>query len=91
MKSQDTNQPKQTKRRVLNGTVVRRSGDKTVAVEVTAVSVHPVYRKRRVERKVYLAHDEKNEKNVGDKVMIQEARPLSARKRWVVLLDKENK
>jgi small subunit ribosomal protein S17 len=82
---------KNSKRRVMVGEVVRRSGDKTVAVEVSRVTVHPVYHKRRTEKKVYLAHDEKNLCNVGDHVSIKEARPLSARKRWVVFNNGEKK
>lgn len=72
-------------RRTMTGEVVRRSGDKTVSVEVSRVVVHPMYHKRHVSLKKYLAHDEKNEYKVGDKVVISESRPLSARKRWVVI------
>jgi small subunit ribosomal protein S17 len=74
-----------TNRRTMSGVVVKRSGDKTVSVEVSRVVVHPLYHKRHVSLKKYLAHDEKNEVEVGDKVVISESRPLSARKRWVVI------
>lgn len=78
----EKNAAKENKGRKMTGTVVRRSGDKTVAVAVKRVTVHPLYQKRRTETAVYLAHDEKNEAGVGDEVVIAESRPLSARKRW---------
>lgn len=69
-------------RRRLRGIVVKRSGDKTVAVEVTRQTMHPLYRKsiRRTTR--YLVHDADNQAQVGAAVEIVETRPLSARKRW---------
>lgn len=75
----------ETTKKILEGEVVSRSGDKTVAVAVARVEVHPIYRKRRTRTKKYLAHDEKNEAAVGQKVLIEECRPLSARKRWRVV------
>lgn len=73
------------RKRELEGVVVRKSGLKTVAVEIIRVLAHPLYGKRIKRTKRYLAHDESNSVTVGDKVTIQESRPLSARKRWVVL------
>ena len=75
---------KTTKKRTLTGTVVKKSGDKTIAVETSRVVVHPLYGKRRTVTKKYLAHDEKNEAEVGSQVVIEESRPRSSRKRWVV-------
>lgn len=75
------------RRRTLTGVVVKRSGDKTVAVTVTRVEVHKLYHKRRTRTKKYLAHDPNNASQVGDTVTIQESRPLSARKRWVIVPD----
>lgn len=69
----------------MTGKVVRRSGDKTVAVLVSRVERHPVYEKRRTRNKTYLTHDPKNEAQVGDEVVIRETRPISARKRWIVV------
>jgi len=73
------------RRRIMTGEVVRRSGDKTVAVAVARVERHPLYRKRRTLTTTHLAHDPQNEVQVGDIVKIEESRPLSARKRWVVI------
>ncbi|MDP3996988.1 MAG: 30S ribosomal protein S17 [Candidatus Andersenbacteria bacterium] len=73
------------RRQTLTGVVTKKSGDKTVAVQVETVEVHSMYQKRRLRSKIYLAHDEQNECQAGDKVMIRESRPLSARKRWVVV------
>lgn len=72
--------------RLLKGEVVRRSGDKTVAVMVRRVKMHPLYHKRSTVTNVYLAHDPHNQAQVGDKVLIREHRPLSARKRWLVVI-----
>lgn len=69
----------------MNGTVLKRSGDKTVAVVISRVEQHPVYGKRQVRNKKYLVHDPHNTAKVGDVVVIQETRPLSARKRWIIV------
>jgi small subunit ribosomal protein S17 len=68
----------------MTGKVIRRSGDKTVAVLVTRVEQHPRYKKRQTRNKTYLAHDEQNTAKVGDVVTLRETRPLSARKRWII-------
>ncbi|MDA1168859.1 MAG: 30S ribosomal protein S17 [bacterium] len=72
-------------KRELDGVVVSKSGQKTVAVEIVRVIAHSLYGKRIKQTKRYLAHDESNSLSVGDTVTIQESRPLSARKRWVVV------
>lgn len=82
--TQKTTEKRDT-RRVLTGVVARKSGDKTVAVEVSRVVVHPMYQKRRMSVSTYLVHDPKNEAKVGDKVRIKESRPLSAHKRWIII------
>lgn len=66
------------------GTVVSDKMDKTVVVAVERMFIHPIYKKIVREKKKYKAHDEKNECKVGDKVMIEETRPLSKEKRWAV-------
>lgn len=76
--------PTATKTRTMRGTVLRKSGDKTVAVMVSRVEAHPMYQKRRTVTKTYLAHDEGNRAEVGTAVTIKQSRPLSARKRWVI-------
>ena len=66
------------------GTVVSKSGDKSIVVEVRAYRTHPKYQKRYLVTKRFHAHDEKNEMKVDDKVTIYETRPLSKLKRWTV-------
>lgn len=75
----------QKHKRELSGVVVSKSGTKTVAVEVARVAAHPLYGKRIHRTKRYLAHDVSDVVAVGAKVTIRESRPLSARKRWVVV------
>jgi len=72
-------------RRVLSGLVVRCSGDKTVVVEVARVRLHRLYNKRQKQTKRYLVHDPDNTAEIGQAVQIRETRPLSARKRWVIV------
>lgn len=66
------------------GRVVSDKMDKTVVISVDYVRRHPIYRKtiRRTSR--FKAHDEQNLCSVGDLVMIEETRPLSKTKRWIV-------
>ncbi|QER41471.1 30S ribosomal protein S17 [Thermodesulfobacterium sp. TA1] len=66
------------------GTVVSDKMDKTVVVMVETLVKHPLYGKYIKRRKKYMAHDENNECKIGDKVLIEETRPLSRRKRWRV-------
>ena len=72
-------------RRVMQGVVTKRSGDKTVVVRVERLMKHPLYKKTIRRSKRYHAHDETNAVSVGDKVRIGECRPLSRLKRWTVL------
>jgi len=69
----------------LIGTVVSNKMQKTVVVEVERLKEHPKYKRRFRVHKKYKAHDEKGEYHVGDKVMIEECRPLSKEKRWKVI------
>jgi small subunit ribosomal protein S17 len=71
-------------RRKLVGRVTSDKMDKTVVVEVTRNAPHPVYKKYVRQRKRYKAHDETNQYKVGDRVEIQEHRPISRDKRWLV-------
>ena len=73
-------------KRVLQGKVVSNKpvGGKTVVVEVERRVLHPKYKKFVRSRAKYHAHDENNECNINDEVQIQESRPLSKTKRWVV-------
>ena len=72
-------------KRVLQGIVVSDSGDKTVIVRVERRVMHPVYKKFITRSKTYAAHDEQNSFKAGDQVRIEESKPISKRKRWVVL------
>ena len=74
----------QARGRTLVGSVVRRSGDKTVAVSISRSVAHPKYLKRSTVTQTYLVHDPENKAEVGQKVTIREIRPLSARKRWII-------
>ncbi|MGF1495808.1 MAG: 30S ribosomal protein S17 [Elainellaceae cyanobacterium] len=67
------------------GVVVSDKMDKTVIVAIENRAPHPKYRKIIVRTKRYKAHDEDNRCRVGDRVRIQETRPLSRTKRWMVL------
>ena len=71
-------------RRRLMGTVTSDKMDKTVVVEIRRTYRHPLVGKVVHDFKRVKAHDENNECNIGDKVMIVESRPLSREKRWVV-------
>jgi small subunit ribosomal protein S17 len=67
------------------GTVVSDTMQKTRVVEVERVKVHPKYKKRFRVHKRFKAHDEKGEYHVGDKIIIQETKPISKEKRWVIV------
>ena len=69
---------------VVTGVVVADKMDKTVKVAIERQIRHDVYGKIQRRTSTFLAHDEKNEAKVGDRVAITETRPLSRRKRWVV-------
>ena len=72
------------KRKVLTGVVVSNKMDKSVVVLVERLVKHPMYKKYVRQRAKFMAHDERNECQVGDVVLIRESRPLSRRKRWRV-------
>ncbi|MCD6528362.1 30S ribosomal protein S17 [bacterium] len=69
----------------LIGKVVSTKMHKTVVVSVERLKVHPKYKKRYKSSKKYKAHDEKEECKLGDKVIIEECRPISKEKRWRVI------
>jgi small subunit ribosomal protein S17 len=72
-------------KRVLQGVVISDAADKTVIVRVERRVMHPVYKKFVTFTKKYAAHDENNSYHTGDVVRIEESRPISKRKCWVVL------
>jgi small subunit ribosomal protein S17 len=71
-------------KRVLQGVVVSDACDKTVIVRVERRVMHPVYKKYITRSKKYAAHDENNTHKTGETVRIEESRPISKRKRWIV-------
>jgi small subunit ribosomal protein S17 len=72
-------------KRQLQGIVVSNKMKKTVVVEVERIKEHPKYKRRFRVHKKYKAHDEKEEYKVGDRVIIEECRPISKDKKWRVI------
>jgi small subunit ribosomal protein S17 len=72
-------------KRILQGIVVSDACDKTVIVRVERRVMHPVYKKYVSRSKKYAAHDETNRYHAGDAVRIEESRPISKRKSWIVI------
>lgn len=66
------------------GIVVSDKMDKTIVVRVERQFKHPLYKKIVRRHKKFKAHDENNECNIGDEVLISESRPLSRDKRWIL-------
>jgi small subunit ribosomal protein S17 len=72
-------------RKIREGLVVSDKMDKTAIVAVTERKPHPLYRKTVQRTSKFYVHDESNDCNIGDRVRIQETRPLSKLKRWRLL------
>ena len=72
-------------KRVLQGVVVSDKQDKTIVVKVERRFTHPLFKKTVRRSKNYHAHDEANVFKIGDQVSIEETKPLSRLKRWVVV------
>ncbi len=72
-------------KRILLGAVVSDRSDKTVVVTVERRVMHPLFKKVVRKSKRYHAHDENNEYKIGDKVRIEECRPISKLKTWRVI------
>ncbi len=66
------------------GVVTSAAADKSVVVTVKNFVMHPLYHKFVRTTSRFMAHDEGNDCNLGDRVLIEECRPLSKRKRWRV-------
>lgn len=81
----ENKQTKQVLRRKFEGTVVSDKMQKTVVVAVTRRKKHPKYKKYFNVTSRFKAHDETNQYHTGDKVIVQETRPLSKDKKWVVI------
>ena len=74
----------QNKPKTLTGSVVSNKMDKTIAVRIERVVKHPLYEKFMRRTTKVLAHDENNECNEGDLVVIRPTRPLSKNKSWTL-------
>ncbi len=72
-------------KRILSGTISKAVNKKTVVVEVERNFKHPIYKKYIKRSKKYHAHDETDALKVGDKVLIEETRPISKLKTWKVV------
>jgi len=66
------------------GVVISNKSEKTITVAIQIRYQHPKYGKTLVKTKKYLAHDEENKCKSGDIVLIQESRPISKHKKWVL-------
>ncbi len=71
-----------TRRKERIGIVVSNKMNKSVVVQVMRKSKHPMYGKFVKKSSKFMAHDEKNDCNIGDQVRIMETRPLSRNKCW---------
>ena len=88
MKNSQDNKTKESQPKVkitMNGLVVSTRADKTVSIQIERIFQHPVYKKIVRKKKKYLAHDASNQCQPGDIVKIQLVRPISKRKRWLVV------
>ncbi len=66
--------------RTIVGIVVSDKADKTIVLSETVRKTHPLYKKQYSRSTKYIAHDEKNEANIGDTVEVKQVRPISKRK-----------
>jgi len=71
-------------KRLLSGKVISSASNKTIVVEVTRRVKHKLYKKIIKKVKKYHAHDETNKYKIGDTVTIQESKPISKMKTWIV-------
>ena len=67
------------------GLVISNKMQKTIVVKIENKYSHPIYSKTLIKTKKYLVHDEQEECNLGDQVLVEECRPLSKRKRWKLI------
>lgn len=72
-------------KRRLSGKVVSDKMQKTVVVEIVRLKLHPKYNKQYKVTDRFKAHDENNDSKVGDQVIIEETKPKSREKRWIVV------
>jgi len=72
-------------KRKLQGIIISDKMNKTRVVAITRLKKHPRYKKYYKVTRKFKVHDEKNEYKTGDKVIIEETRPLSKEKRWIIV------
>ena len=82
MSDETTTNKRENPRKLREGVVQSAKMNKTAVVLVTDRVRHPLYRKTMLRTKKLYVHDEQNELNDGDRVRVQETRPLSKQKRW---------
>lgn len=71
-------------KRTLKGKVKSEKADKSIVVAVARKKKHSQYHKIMTFTKSFMAHDEKNEAKAGDTVLIEETKPISKRKTWIL-------
>ena len=79
-----SSKPSTSRKTTKVGLVTSSTADKSVVVKVENLVMHPLYSKFVRTSSKFMAHDEENTCNEGDRVLIEECRPLSKRKRWLV-------
>jgi len=72
-------------RRILQGTVISAKNSKTVSIRVERKFRHILYKKIVKKSAKYVAHDARDDCKLGDKIRIQECRPISKTKSWIVI------
>jgi small subunit ribosomal protein S17 len=83
--SEETKTTEEKRKRTLVGRVVSDKMDKTVSVAIERLIKHPAYGKYIRRTSKVMAHDERNECKMGDRVSISECRPVSKNKAWTVV------
>jgi small subunit ribosomal protein S17 len=81
----ETTEPRENRRKVREGIVTSNAMDKTAIVTVTSRKPHRLYGKTVQQSTKLYTHDEDNDLKVGDRVRVQETRPLSKLKRWRIV------
>ncbi len=69
-------------RKTRTGVVIKNGMDKSITISIVRRIAHPIYKKYFKKTTKLMAHDEKNECNIGDVVKIMETRPISKNKNW---------
>ena len=83
--AEETTEERPNARKMREGQVTSSGMDKTAVVTVITRKPHPRYRKTMARTTRLYVHDEENTLNVGDRVRVQETRPLSKLKRWRIV------